>query len=84
MVGNRRWSESEVKQLREHYRFISSKKLPEAYDGRSYDSIRTKALRLGLKKTHDRMREMGVENRKFGRQKGEPPRAKDAPPPQAA
>lgn len=83
MVGNRRWSEKEIAHLREHFRNINTHRLPEAYEGRSYDSIRTKALRMGLKKSHDRMREMGVENRKFGRQKGEPPKSQP-PPPQAA
>jgi hypothetical protein len=76
MAGNKHWTKSELATLKEHYRFINGHKLTEAYEGRTYSSIRSMARRMGLKKCHDRMREMGRENRlQRPMQKVEPPSA---------
>ena len=58
------WSARDKKTLCEHYPYISSKKLTEAFPGRSARAITSLANRhLGLRKAQDRLREMGRENR---------------------
>jgi hypothetical protein len=56
------WTEVEKKRLREHFPFVGSKALSEAYDGRSAKALNDMAQRCGVKKSPERLREMGREN----------------------
>jgi hypothetical protein len=57
------WTKQELETLRAHYPFISATRLPAALPGRSVRSITTTAYRQKLRKCHDRLKEMGRENR---------------------
>lgn len=57
------WTASEIRLLKEHYAYIGTPKLAQAFKGRSLRSISSMALRLDLRKHPERMREMGRENR---------------------
>jgi hypothetical protein len=56
------WTEREKNVLKEHYAFISAERLREAMPGRSPRSIISQAYRMGVKKVHERLREVGREN----------------------
>ena len=55
------WTDSERAQLREHYSCISATNLSKLLN-RSASAIEGRAFKDGLKKSHDRLREMGAEN----------------------
>lgn len=62
------WTEKELERLDAHYCHIPAKKLVDAFprtDGknRSISAIVSMANRRGLSKSHDRLQEMGRENR---------------------
>jgi hypothetical protein len=61
-MTKRIWSEEEKKIVREHYPNLDTKRLAEALPGRSAGAIHDIAGRLGVKKTPDRLREMGGQN----------------------
>ncbi len=56
-----RWSAAEKAFLREHYPWIANERLAE-HSGRSVRSLTSAATRLGVKKCHERLGEMGREN----------------------
>jgi hypothetical protein len=56
-----RWSRAEVETLRLRYSMHSNQAIAEAL-GRSIKSVVSKADNLGLKKSYERLREMGREN----------------------
>lgn len=58
----RPWSEEEKARLKEHYPHISASDLARAFDGRSPRSMYDQARQLGLRKSLDRLREMGRIN----------------------
>lgn len=62
MAGNTHWKPSELARLRDHYPNISVHRLKEAFPERSLRSITGKARREGIKKSPERMSEMGREN----------------------
>lgn len=61
-MQRQRWSETEKQHVREHYEAIGARKLRELLPTRSEVSIMDMASRMGLRKCHDRLREMGREN----------------------
>jgi hypothetical protein len=56
-----RWSQDELAYLREHYPIASNIEIAQ-HLGRSVKSVISKAHYIGLKKTEQRLREMGREN----------------------
>jgi hypothetical protein len=62
MPYNTPWSEDEKKTLARHYPAISYTKLSQAFPGRSPGAIMDMAHRLGVRKLHERMQEMGRQN----------------------
>jgi hypothetical protein len=62
MPCNRHWTEDEKKILQQHYPTISSARLAEGFPGRSPGALIDMAQRLGLRKVHERLQEMGREN----------------------
>lgn len=73
------WTPEEVSHIKQFYPFISGAELANLFDGRHTErSLRDKAWRLGIKKCHDRLRQMGCENvgRRWARV-----RAQQQPPP---
>ena len=65
MPFTRAWSDDEKKILQQPYPAIDGDKLKKAFPGRSIGAIMDKAHRLGVKKAHERMQEMGRQN--FGK-----------------
>ena len=61
MTGNRRWTDDENHTLKEFFPSIASPKLAEALGGRSVRAVNDQAYRLGLRKTPERLVEMGRE-----------------------
>ncbi len=61
MTNRQRWSEDEKQIIREHYRDLHTAKLAEALPGRTPGGIADMAGRLGVKKSPERLREMGRE-----------------------
>ncbi len=57
------WSKREMDTLKAHYPFIPAKQMAQALQGRSVSAIMSMANREELKKCHDRLQEMGRENR---------------------
>lgn len=62
MVGKKHWTPHEKQILKEHYAYIGNHELQEALMLRTTGAIRLQGSRMGLKKAHDRLREMGREN----------------------
>lgn len=56
-----RWTEAEISTLRELYPHIPNKQVARSI-GRSVTSVVCRAQRMGLRKTPERLREMGLEN----------------------
>ncbi len=61
MVGNRRWTDEERKTLEQHFANISSPKIAQALGDRSVRAVNDQAYRQGLRKTPERLAEMGRE-----------------------
>lgn len=61
MVG-RPWSETEQAHIAAHYAAIKNQALSQILDGRTDHAIRNKACRMGIKKSPERMQELGREN----------------------
>lgn len=57
------WTKREMETLRSHYPYIPAKKMTQALGGRSVSAIMSMANREALRKCHDRLQEMGRENR---------------------
>ena len=62
MPGNKHWSEEEKGHIRSHYQGISNRDLRILLPTRTEQAIREQAMRMGERKCHDRLREMGREN----------------------
>lgn len=62
MPRGKYWQEEDTKQLQQFYGHIPNRRLPELFPGRTPLGIAEYARRLGLKKSPDRLREMGREN----------------------
>ena len=65
MTAHKRWTDAEKKIAQEFYGTIGTKKLSEALPGRTPRQIYDLARRMDLKKSHDRLREMGRELRQI-------------------
>lgn len=59
-MTKQRWSEDEKKILQEHYRDINTRRLAEALPSRTPGAIHDMAGRLGLRKSEERLKEMGM------------------------
>lgn len=57
-----RWTEEEKKSVADHYRSVGTRDLQKLLAGRSEKAIFHMAERIGLKKSHERLRELGREN----------------------
>lgn len=57
-----RWTEKESQVLREFWHALPTARLCEALPGRTLRAVTAQALKLGLKKSPERKREMGREN----------------------
>lgn len=57
----RRWTDSEKKVVKDHFRYLDTDKLRQALPDRSRKSIYDMATRLGVKKAPERLTEMGRE-----------------------
>lgn len=62
MVRRQSWKPSEHQALAAWYPVISAKKLQQLLPERTPKAIRQEAFDLGLKKCHERLRELGREN----------------------
>lgn len=62
MATKKRWSGDEKQQLAQFYSSVNCSRLPELLEGRSVRAIRDQAHAMGLKKSQERLREMGQEN----------------------
>lgn len=62
MTSKPRWSQSEQQALAAHYPAISAKQLQEILPDRTAKAIITQASKLGVRKCHERLREMGAVN----------------------
>ena len=56
------WTEEEKAVLKSHYANISARDLTKVLQGRSPGAVCDQAERLGLRKSHERLRELGSEN----------------------
>lgn len=56
------WTETEKQLLRDHYAAIQNARLREILPTRTERAIADMAKRIGYKKCHERLREMGAEN----------------------
>jgi hypothetical protein len=63
----RHWTEQEKRYVAQHYPAIGAKKLTELVSNRTEKAIFRMAQHIGVKKSHDRLREVGREN--VGRRK---------------
>lgn len=61
MTNRKPWSEDEKQIVREHYRDLHTGQLAQALPGRTPGGIADMAGRLGVKKSPERLREMGRE-----------------------
>ena len=59
MVWNRPWTETERAHIEAHYSAVKSQRLEELISGRTEHAIRNKASRMGVKKSPERLRELG-------------------------
>lgn len=57
-----RWTDAERQALSEHYHAVSNRDLTRLLSTRTEKAIERQALRLNVKKCHERLREMGREN----------------------
>lgn len=67
MTNRERWTEEEKQIVREHYRDIGTSQLSQALPRRSPGAIADMAGRMGVKKSEERLKEMGrimIERRK--------------------
>ena len=62
MPYNRPWTDDEKKTLAAHYPAISSTKLTQVFPDRSPGALLDMAQRLGVRKVHERLQEMGRQN----------------------
>lgn len=71
MAGNKtwkRWKPEEDQILRDHFPYIESHEISEVLEGRSWTALRTRAWRLGVRKSHEAWREICRANH-YGRKK---------------
>lgn len=71
------WTHQEKKNIADHYKAIGAKELSKLLVGRSESAIFHMAQKIGLKKSHERLREVGRIN--VGRRKDRQP-AEETPP----
>ena len=57
-----RWGDEEKAVLREYWPKLSVEKIQEAFPGRTKRAVIAQAALMGLRKSEDRLKEMGREN----------------------
>src|SRR5688572_11631742 len=57
-----RWTDNEKRLLSQHYHAIGARDLTKLLAGRNESAIFHMAQKIGVKKCHDRLRELGAEN----------------------
>lgn len=62
MVWNRPWTEAEKAHVVAHYAAIKNNDIARLLEGRTEHAIRHVASRMGIKKSPERMQELGREN----------------------
>jgi hypothetical protein len=56
------WTDSEKRDISTHYHAIGARDLSKLLVGRSESAIFHMAQKIGVRKSHDRLRELGAEN----------------------
>ena len=56
-----KWSREEQDTLKRFYPHLSAERLSQAYQGRSPKALTSKAMKLEIRKTPERLQEMGRE-----------------------
>jgi len=62
MARGKLWTETERKNLRDHFSNLASSRLADAFPGRTPRAINDQAQSLGVKKSRERLAEMGRAN----------------------